>query len=148
MRSGVRFALDLGAVRIGVAKSDPTGTLASPFSTWPTDSNWIAAIDELIREYEPLEILIGYPRNLQGESAQAAQNVRGVVQSIRQAFPNLAIRLVDERMTTSAARKQLQAAGYNSRTDKSLIDAAAATVLLEDALEAERRQGQPPGELV
>lgn len=146
MRTGVRVALDLGSVRIGVAKSDATGTLASPYTTWQVSADWMSELGKLIAEYEPIELIIGLPTNLRGESSVAAEAIKEIATEIKTNFPLQPIRLMDERMTTAAARKQLQAAGYNSRSDKHLIDAAAATVLLEDALEAERRQGKPAGE--
>ena len=150
MRHGVRFALDLGSVRIGVARCDATGTLASPHTVWEVkdQETLFKHISEILREYEPIEIVIGLPTDMRGEQGIAAQGVREQAQAFQASFPNVTWRLVDERLTTAAARKQLAASGYSTRTDKKLIDSAAAGVLLEDSLEAERRQGIPPGEVV
>lgn len=150
MRSGVRLALDLGAVRTGVARCDASATLASPMAVWPA-----ATADELVRplrlaleEDSVLEVIVGLPTDMRGDEAMAAKRVRDLVGELADLIPEAIFRLVDERLTTVAARRQLQSAGYTTRTDRKLIDAAAATVLLEDALEAERRQGVPPGEVV
>ena len=145
MRFGVRFALDLGAVRIGVAKSDPSGMLASPYSVWSAESI-LTELENLIAEHSPLEIYIGLPKDLSGRDAIAATAVRAQAHTLKNRFPGMHFLLVDERMTTAEARKQLQQAGYNTKTDRQLIDAAAATVLLQAALEAERIQGTPRGE--
>jgi putative Holliday junction resolvase len=117
---------------------------------WPaaTAEDIAPLLRRALTEAEILEVLIGLPTTLSGEQGLAAENVRGIARALKAAFPEVAFRLVDERLTTAAARKQLQSSGYTTRTDRSLIDAAAAAVLLEDALEAERRQGNAPGELV
>ena len=150
MRTGVRFALDLGSVRIGVARCDSTGTLASPHAVWQVAEPevLIGQLKSLIEEYEPIEIVVGLPTDMRGEQGIAAQNVREQARELQIRFPQITWRLVDERLTTAAARKQLAASGYTTRTDRKLIDAASAVILLEDTLEAERRQGVAPGEVV
>ena len=149
MRPGVRLAIDLGSVRVGIAKCDREGILASPLRVEPfTDNETVASvIVSLCAKYECVEIIVGLPVNLAGEEAVSAAVVRTFAQALSE-LSTVPVRLVDERMTTAAARKQLQSAGYSTRTDKHLIDAAAAVILLEDALEAERRQGHPIGEVV
>lgn len=145
MRSGIRFAIDLGAARIGVAKSDSSGFLASPYEVWPA-AELIQRLRSLLQDFEILEVVIGLPKDLKGNESLAAAGVRQTALALKSEFPEVCFRLMDERMTTVAARKQLQQAGYTSRSDKSLIDAAAATVLLQDALDSERAQGEPRGE--
>lgn len=149
MRAGVRFAIDIGSARIGVAKCDATATLASPFAVWPASSpvDLAARIRSELLDLDPIELILGLPVDLRGAEAVAAQEVRAVATELA-GLLELPIRLVDERLTTAAARKQLRSAGYTTRSDRMLIDAAAATVLLEDALAAERSQGFAPGELV
>ncbi|MEY4322264.1 MAG: Holliday junction resolvase RuvX [Actinomycetota bacterium] len=149
MRFGVRLAIDFGSTRVGIAKCDREGILATPLMVEPysDDVTVAATIASLASEYDCLEIILGNPINLAGDEAQAAQRVREFAQVLVQTT-DIDVRLVDERLTTAAARKQLQEAGYSTRTDKHLIDAAAAVILLEDALESERRQGRPAGELL
>jgi len=150
VRRGVRLALDLGGVRTGVARCDASGVLASPMAVWQASSavEIQPLLSAALAEDDVLEVIVGLPTNMRGNEALAAERVREVVRELATILTTVPFRLVDERLTTAAARKQLQAAGYSTRTDKALIDAAAATILLEDALEAERRQGVAPGEVV
>lgn len=147
MRHGVRIALDLGLSRIGVAKCDPDGILASPLDVWqPADLE--SKLSILSQELNPIEIIVGLPVDLRGETGVAANKVKEQVQNLSSTMPALMFRLVDERMTTRVARGQLRENGHTTRTDKALIDAVAASVLLEDALEYERRNGTPPGQVL
>ena len=150
MRRGVRLALDLGGVRTGVARCDSSAVLTSPMAVWraATADALTPLLKQALEAEEVLEIVVGLPTDLRGAESLAAVQVRETVKALAIAFPYVGFRLFDERLTTAAARKQLQSAGYTTRTDKSLIDAAAAAVLLEDALEAERRQGTPPGTVI
>lgn len=150
MRRGVRLALDLGGVRTGVARCDASGTLASPMAVWQaaTAQELLPKLTQALADEAVLEVIVGLPTDLRGAESQAASRVREIVHELAAGLPDVSFRLVDERLTTASARKQLRSAGYTTRTDKALIDAAAATVLLEDALEAERKQGEPPGEIV
>ena len=149
MRQGVRLAIDFGSARVGIAKCDRDGILATPLRVEPysDDATVASTVAAIAAEYECLEIVLGNPVTLSGEEAQAAERVRQFADALV-AATNIPVRMVDERLTTAAARKQLLDAGYSTRTDKHLIDAAAAVILLEDALESERRQGKPAGELL
>jgi putative Holliday junction resolvase len=147
MRTGIRIALDLGTTRIGVAKCDRDGILASPVAVWHPEELQIQ-LAALVSEYEPIEILIGLPIDLRGEAGIAAQKVQEQAQVLATNNPDIAFRLVDERMTTRVARGQLRENGHTTRTDKNLIDAIAASVLLEDALAFERINGKAPGQVL
>lgn len=148
MRTGVRLALDWGKARIGVAASDPSGILAHPVETVPSDARALARIQALVAEYEPLEVVLGLPRNLAGIEGPAAIAVREVAAGLAAGLPGVPIRLVDERLTTVTASRQLSGAGRNTRRQRSVIDQAAAVALLEQALQHERTTGRPPGELL
>ena len=80
MRRGRRIAFDPGSVRIGVAVCDPDGILASPHEPVSADDG--AALRELIAEVEPLEIVIGLPRGLDGNEGAAAQAARSFASKI------------------------------------------------------------------
>jgi len=147
MRRGVRIALDLGSNRIGIAKSDPDGILATPLEVC-TPEELPSRLAEIVLEFEPLEILVGLPIDLKGQTGIAANNVIETASNLSLENPDVVFRLVDERLTTKVARGQLQKSGYTTRTDKALIDAVAASVLLEDALEYERRNEKPPGQVL
>jgi putative holliday junction resolvase len=147
LRTGVRLALDWGKARIGVAASDRDAVLAYPVQTVPAGPGAIAAVVALVAEYEPIELVLGLPRNLAGEDGPAAVWMREIAGQLAEAIPDLPLRLVDERMTTAAASRQLAGAGRNTRKQRQVIDQAAAVALLETALQQERNTGRPAGEL-
>lgn len=148
MRNGVRLALDWGKARIGVAASDPGGILAHPVETVPAGPAALARIGALVSEYEPIEVVLGLPRNMAGVEGPAAIAMREVASRLASALPGVPIRLVDERLTTVSAARGLASAGRNTRRQRSVIDQAAAVALLEQTLQHERMTGRPPGELL
>ncbi len=148
MRIGVRLALDWGRARIGVAASDPEGILAHPVETVPAGPGAVPRVAALVAEYEPLEVVLGLPRNLAGVEGPAAVAMREVAAQLRIGLPGVPIRLVDERLTTVTAARGLASAGRNTRRQRSVIDQAAAVALLELTLQHERTTGRPPGELL
>jgi putative holliday junction resolvase len=148
VRRGVRLALDWGRARIGVAASDPEGILAHPVETVPAGDRALDRISALVAEYEPLEVVIGLPRNLAGAEGPAAVAMREVATQLASSLPGVPIRLVDERLTTVTASRQLSGAGRNTKRQRSVIDQAAAVALLELALQHERTTGRAPGELL
>ncbi len=148
MRPGVRLAVDVGSVRIGVARSDASGVLAVPECTLDARRPWLPDLQALVAEYEPLEMIVGLPVSLDGREHAAAARVREVVTEIVRACPGVPLRLVDERLTTSAAHTQLRQAGVSTRKGRGVVDQAAAAIMLQNALDAERATGQPPGTLV
>lgn len=148
MRQGVRLAVDIGSVRIGVARCDATGTLAVPESTLDARKEWLPGLQALVAEYEPVEVIVGLPVSLDGQEHAAAARVRDVVDQISAALPGVPLRLVDERMTTTVAQQQMRDAGMTTRQGRGLVDQAAAVIMLQDALDAERATGEAPGTLV
>ena len=149
MRAGVRLALDMGARRIGVARCDREAILAVPLETLDaTDGAWMDRVRALAQEYDAIELIVGDPVSLRGTQDSASASVRERVGALREVLPDLDIRLVDERLTTATALKQLRAAGRDAKAAKSRVDAAAAVGILEFALEYERRTSRPAGESV
>jgi putative holliday junction resolvase len=148
MRPGIRLALDWGKARIGVAASDREALLAYPVETVPAGPSALERVAALVAEYEPVELLLGLPRNLAGQEGPAAQAMRVVADDLARRLPGCPIRLVDERMTTVTASRQLSGVGRNTRRQRSVIDQAAAVALLEAALHSERLTGRPAGELL
>jgi putative holliday junction resolvase len=148
VRTGVRLAVDPGSVRIGVARSDPGGVLATPLTVVRRGKGDLDALASLAAAEEVMEILVGLPRSLSGREGQAAVTARQFASDLAARVAPLPVRLVDERFTTSTAHEALRASGHDSRARRQTVDAAAAAVLLEAALEAERRTGSAPGQLV
>lgn len=148
MRRGVRLALDIGTVRIGVARSDATGTLAVPEATLDARGPWLDDLRRLVDVWEPLEIIVGLPLSLDGQERAAAAKVRDVVAAISAAVPDVPMRMVDERHTTTIAHTLMQESGVSSRRGRRVVDQAAAVIMLQQALDAERVTGEPSGTLV
>jgi len=148
VRSGVRLAVDPGTVRIGVARSDPAGVLATPLTVVRRGKGDLDALASLAAAERAMEILVGLPRSLSGREGAAAVTARRFATDLAGRVAPLPVRLVDERFTTSTAHGALRAAGHDSRARRQTVDAAAAAVLLEAALESERRTGDAAGELV
>ena len=146
-RPGVRLALDWGDVRIGVAACDRDGVLAYPVGTVRAGAEEIADLVSVVGEYQPIEVLVGLPRSLSGGEGPAAATARERAGRLACAI-DVPVRLVDERLTTVTAAQRLSQGGKRAKEQRKLIDAAAATTILEQALAFEHAQGEPPGELV
>ncbi|HTW18586.1 MAG TPA: Holliday junction resolvase RuvX [Mycobacteriales bacterium] len=151
VRAGVRIAVDAGAVRVGLAASDPGGLLATPVSVVRRDRRGERDLEEIaavVAAREPLEVLVGLPRSLSGAEGAAAATARDYAAALARRLSPVPVRLVDERLTTVQATRGLQAAGVRAREARGVVDAAAAVVLLQYALDHERSTGNPPGEQV
>jgi putative holliday junction resolvase len=147
MRQGVRLALDWGDARIGVAACDRDGVLAYPVKAVQAGADEITELVAIVAEYDPIEVLIGFPRSLSGGEGPAAVQARGRAHRLA-AATRTPLRLVDERLTTVTASQRLAEAGKRAKEQRKLIDAAAAVAILEYALAFEHSRGEPPGELV
>jgi putative Holliday junction resolvase len=138
-RIGRRIAFDYGDVRIGVAVCDPDGILATPLATLQSKDPTIKKqIAEFIDEYEPVKFYVGQPKLLSGEEGTAVSKVLVFTQMLTSNF-DIPVVLVDERLSTVSAAKQLRESGINAKDARSVIDAAAAVAILEQGLANERR---------
>lgn len=147
MRSGTRLAVDVGTARVGVARSDPHGMLATPVETLSRRGDVIAGIAQLIVEHEVVEIIVGLPLSLSGAETASTSDAREVAEQLAGAV-EVPVRLVDERLTTVTAARGLRDAGRTTKNSRSVVDQAAAVILLQHALDLERASGNPPGALV
>lgn len=133
---GVRVGLDIGKTRTGIARSDASGTIAFAHGVVLTE-HLKQELRTLIGEYSPIMFYVGLPIDLRGQVGVAAKEIQEVVSAI---FDGVDIPVVftDERMTTKIAESRLRSLEQSHRDMRSTIDAMAAVVLLEDALERER----------
>jgi putative Holliday junction resolvase len=134
-----------------MATSDPGGILATPTQTLARDLDEGAdqvAIAAMVLEGEVLEVLVGLPRSLSGEEGPAARGVRAYATMLAARISPTPVRLIDERLTTIDAHRQLRDSGLPGRAQRAVVDQAAAVLILQAALDAERCSGLPPGELV
>jgi putative Holliday junction resolvase len=140
MLRGRRIAFDYGDVRIGVAVSDPDSILSSPLTTLKaTDKSLLKQISEILADIEPVAIYVGRPALLSGNDGSATEKATefGAVLSTITQVP---IEMVDERMSTVSAARNLRDAGRNAKDSKAAIDMAAAAAILDFALEIEKRK--------
>ncbi|MBM0123209.1 Holliday junction resolvase RuvX [Pimelobacter simplex] len=151
MRHGVRLGVDPGDARIGVARSDPSGMLATPVETVRRGKGDLRRIHQLLRAEEDssgvLEVVMGLPRSLAGGEGPAALKVREFAGRLAKRIAPVPVRLVDERLTTVTAEAMLRDQRKGAKR-RAVVDQVAAVVILQQALDAERATGIPPGELV
>jgi putative holliday junction resolvase len=153
LRSGARLGVDVGSVRIGIAVSDPDGILATPVATVrrgkdKDDDDEVGRIARLSAERAAIEVVVGLPVSLSGHEGQAARSVRHFATRLARKIAPVPVRMVDERMTTEAAWRDMRASGISERRGRSTVDQAAAVIILQGTLDAERATGQPPGEII
>ncbi|WP_100812928.1 Holliday junction resolvase RuvX [Microbacterium lacus] len=147
-RPGVRLGIDVGMARVGVARCDRDGLLATPVETVPRASgDPIARVVEIARELDAVEIVVGLPISLAGRETASTADAREFAGAVAQASA-LPVRLLDERLTTVTANDALRRSGRSQRGSRSIVDQVAAVVLLQQALDVEKRTGLPAGQPV
>lgn len=148
MRPGVRVGVDIGSVRIGVARSDPDGVLASPLETVRRGTGDLTELARIAADAGAVEVVVGLAVGLRGQEGKAASDGRAFASALAERLAPVPVRLVDERFTTVLAHAALRQGGLDSRARRTLVDKAAAAVVLQGALDSERATGQPAGQLV
>lgn len=141
--AGVWFGVDVGTVRVGVARSDPGGILASPVVTLPRDAATDADLDVLaglIAESGAVGVVVGLPITLRGRESESAVMARSYAEALADRIAPIPVRHVDERLTTVSAQRKLRSGGVRgSRATRAVIDQAAAVELLQGWLDAQQR---------
>jgi len=130
------LGIDYGTVRIGLALSDPTRTLASPLPFLENNSpqQVTQALSALIQTHQISALIIGLPRNMDGTYGPSAQKVRDFISQIQQDIP-LPITPIDERLTTAQASKQLAGIGLNQKQLRKKVDSSSACLILQQYLD-------------
>lgn len=134
---GRYLAVDWGERRVGLAISDPSGTIASPAGHIVRRAGKRPPVAELIRRAEALDargFVLGLPLDAAGEDTPRALEVRRIAERLRERT-GLPVELVDERFTTAAALRAIHEMGGRTRDRKGDVDALAATVLLQHAMQ-------------
>ena len=140
MQRGRRIAFDYGDVRIGVALSDPDSILASPLTTLASgDKKLSQTLIEIFNEYEPIAIYVGKPSNMDGSSGPAIEKVSTFC-ALLATLTKAPIELIDERLSTVSAARDMRTSGVNAKEAKSRIDQAAAVAILEFAISIEKNR--------
>ena len=127
-------AVDLGSTRIGVAVSDPSGVLASPYEVVPRDERSHDRLQAIVEEIGAELVLVGMPLSLDGSKGPAARAIEAEVAELRALLP-VPVEVHDERFTTVTAHQQLAASGKRSKARRKTVDQAAAAVLLQSWLD-------------
>lgn len=138
------MAIDYGDAHTGIALSDPTGFLTGQTTTIHSRKEEIVLeeIAALVRQHQVDELVIGFPRNMDGTEGPRAQLYRDFAEHVATAT-GLAPILWDERRTTVDAHRILFEAGQNAKKRKKTVDAVAASLILESYLDYKRlRQSQ------
>ncbi|MEY3606353.1 MAG: hypothetical protein RL289_533 [Actinomycetota bacterium] len=150
MVNGVRLALDVGSVRIGVAKCDAEGLLATPLVTIASGPNAVTEVYELVQEFDVKCVYVGKPISLAGKDTASTMAALDFANLLAKQLENdsVTIRLIDERLSTVSAQRGMHEAGRNVKQSRDAIDQAAAVVILEHALAIERNSGNFVGEEV
>jgi putative Holliday junction resolvase len=145
---GVRLGVDVGQVRVGVARSDPDAILATPLITLardlgaadeavPTD---IAELARLVKLYEAVEVVVGLPVTLAGRHGPAATHATAYAKRVAQSIDPVPVSMADERMSTVVASRRLSERGVRGRRKRAVVDQAAAVEILQSWLDAQRRR--------
>ena len=147
MRTGVRLGIDVGTVRIGVARSDLHGILATPVETVARGIGDLDRLLEIASELGVVEFVVGFPLALSGRETASTEDARSFATTLaaRSAIP---VRVVDERLSTVSANAAIRQSGRSQKQARSVIDQVAAVIILQHALDFERSAEHPPGATV
>ncbi|MET4135889.1 Holliday junction resolvase RuvX [Pseudarthrobacter sp. PvP090] len=152
---GVKLGVDVGTVRVGVAVCDREGILATPLRTLErnakknTDVRILAA---LALELGAVEIFVGLPRTMKGEEHASARMATDYAKllagKLGESGADVPVRLVDERLSTVSAHRNLHEAGMSSRNHRKVVDQVAAAGILQHAIDMQKARGTDVGSRV
>ena len=147
---GVRLGVDVGSVRVGVARSDPAGILATPVTTLkrsapggsrpapgePADpAPDLRALKDLVGEHDVVEVVVGLPTTLRGKEGSAVAAARAYGSALATLIAPIPVVYVDERLTTVTADRLLTEAGVRGKARRAVVDQLAATRILQNRLD-------------
>jgi len=140
MQRGRRIAFDYGDVRIGVATSDADSIICSPLTTLKSsDKSLLKSIAEIFLEIQPIQIFVGRPALLSGKDGVATDKAVAFADVLR-GITEIEVTMIDERLSTVSAARNLREAGKSAKDSKDSIDMAAAVGILEFAIDLEKRK--------
>jgi len=141
--SGRILAVDYGKARIGLAKSDPTRIFAQGLGVIQrkNDEQAIAEIVEIAKREDIVRVIVGLPKNMNGSLGSLAAHCQQFAGQLETAS-GLPVDLYDERLTTVAAQRALLEGDVSRKKRRQVVDAVAATLLLQNFLDAQARKGE------
>ncbi len=130
------LAIDYGERRVGIAKSDPTGLIASAVTTLEvkSETDALEKVRALVAEYEPNGLVVGYPLHVSGRPSDLSRQVDKFVEKLKTVFDG-PIHKVDERYSSTEAADIVHAHGQRVGKDKKRLDRLAAVIILQRFLD-------------
>lgn len=139
--AGVWIGVDVGTVRVGVARSDPHGVLATPVATLARDrraNRDLSELATLVRDVDAVGVVVGLPRTLADREGPAALMARDYGMALAEIINPTRVEYVDERLTTVSAQRKLSQGSVRGRAKRAVIDQVAAVELLQHWLDMHR----------
>lgn len=130
------MGIDYGSRRTGLAVTDPLKMIAQPLEmVYTTDLKMY--LDSYLYEEDVECFVVGLPTNLSGQDTDATGPVKQFIQALKQAYPNIPVETIDERLTSHEAQQSILASGAkkSQRQNKGLIDAVSASLILQTYLQ-------------
>jgi putative holliday junction resolvase len=133
------LGVDVGERRVGLAVSDPTGTVATPLETLERRAGKrfpLSRLEEIARAHEVEHVVVGLPIDLEGEEDDWCAEVRGIGRRLGERL-GVDVSFVDERLTSVRAERAVRSMGLRKRQreEKARVDAAAAQLILQTWLD-------------
>jgi putative Holliday junction resolvase len=138
-RLGVWLGIDVGTVRVGVARSDPYGLIASPVATLARDAKNGTDLTELqamVVDEDVAGVVVGLPVTLAGREGSSAEMARNYADELAARIAPIPVELIDERLSTVSAQRTLATHGIRGKARRAVVDQAAAVVLLQHWLDS------------
>ena len=152
---GVKLGVDVGTVRVGVAVCDRDGILATPLKTLERNAKKntdVRVLAGLAAELDAVQIFVGLPRTLKGEEHASARMATDYAQLLADALASrgsaIPVQLIDERLSTVTAHRNLHEAGMSSRNHRKVVDQVAAAGILQHAIDMQKARGTDVGSRV
>ncbi|MEO8283885.1 MAG: Holliday junction resolvase RuvX [Pseudarthrobacter sp.] len=152
---GIKLGVDVGTVRVGVAICDPDAILATPYKTLDRNAKKnsdVRVIASLAQELGAVQVIVGLPRTMKGEehaSARMAAEYAGLlVTELAGRGLDVPVNLVDERLSSVTAHRNLHEAGMSSRNHRKVVDQVAAAGILQHAIDMQKARGTDVGSRV
>lgn len=130
--------IDLGSRRIGVAVSDPTGLIASPYEVVERSPTSYDEIRRIVEEVEAERVVVGLPLSLSGQEGPAATAARDEARLLTEVLAPVPVETYDERLTTVSANRSMMDLKMKADARKRVVDKVAAAVMLQSWLESRR----------
>ncbi len=152
---GIKLGVDVGTVRVGVAICDRDSILATPYRTLDRNARKnsdVRVIANLVEELGAVQVIVGLPRTMKGEEHQSAKMATEYAELLAAELASRAlsvpVNLVDERLSSVTAHRNLHEAGMSSRNHRKVVDQVAAAGILQHALDMQKARGADVGRRV